>query len=65
MPRSTPSCPACHSGDLEKLHSSFAVSSAERTKSAAEISRKKAAKSAGRDRIALEREGEHHRKEEH
>ncbi len=64
-PNDTPECPACHSGDLERLLSSFAVSSAEKTQAAAAISRQKAATVARRDNIAIEREAEMHRREDH
>jgi putative FmdB family regulatory protein len=61
----TPTCPSCQSGDLERLLSTFAVSSEERTRSAAASSRKKAAASAARDNMAMERESEMHRREDH
>ena len=61
----TPACPSCQSGDLERLLSTFAVSSEERTRSAAASSRKKAAASAARDNMAMERESEMHRREDH
>jgi putative FmdB family regulatory protein len=60
-----PECPSCHSRDLERLLSSFAVSSAEKTQAAADISRRKAAITARRDNIAMEREAEMHRREDH
>jgi putative FmdB family regulatory protein len=60
-----PECPACHGRNLERLLSSFAVSSAEKTQAAADISRRKAAITARRDNIAMEREAEHHRREDH
>lgn len=61
----TPACPSCHGRDLDHLLSTFAVRSADRTKAAATASRKKAAVAAGRDNAALEREAEHHRREDH
>jgi putative FmdB family regulatory protein len=61
----TPECPACHGRDLERLLSTFAVSSQERTQAAANISRKKAARTAARDNIAMEHETERHRREDH
>jgi putative FmdB family regulatory protein len=64
-PAAAPACPSCGGGDLEKQISSFAVSSAEKTRAAAAVSRRKAATTAGRDRVALEREGDAHRREEH
>jgi putative FmdB family regulatory protein len=60
-----PACPSCQSGDLERLLSTFAVSSREKTRAAATSSRKKAAASAARDNIAMERETELHRREDH
>jgi putative FmdB family regulatory protein len=39
----TPECPACHGNDLERLLSTFAVSSEERTQAAAKTARKQAA----------------------
>ena len=60
-----PECPACHSRTLERLLSSFAVSSAEKTQAAADSSRRKAAITARRDNIAMEREAEMHRREDH
>ena len=64
-PNDTPECPSCRSQNLERLLSTFAVSSAEKTQAAAAISRKKAATTARRDNIAMEREAEHHRREDH
>ena len=64
-PNDTPGCPSCHGGNLERLLSTFAVSSAEKTRAAATISRKKAAASAARDNVAMERESEMHRREDH
>ena len=61
----TAACPSCASTDLEKHLSSFAVNSSERSKAAALASRKKAAAAGTQERMALEREGEAHRKEEH
>jgi putative FmdB family regulatory protein len=37
-----PECPACHGRDLERLLSTFAVSSQERTQAAAKTARKRA-----------------------
>jgi len=62
---STPVCAACGSADLERLLSTFAMSSRERTKAAAATARKKAAATASRDNIAKEREVEEHRREDH
>jgi putative FmdB family regulatory protein len=60
-----PTCPSCHGSDLERLLSTFAVRSDEKTRAAATTSRKKAAASAARDNIAMERESEMHRREDH
>jgi len=60
-----PCCPSCQAGDLEKLMSPFAVSSAERTRTFADAKRKQAASVAHRDNAALEREIEAHRTEDH
>ena len=61
----TPECPACHSRDLERLLSTFAVSSAEKTQAAADSSRKKAARIGRLDNMAMEREADMHRREDH
>jgi putative FmdB family regulatory protein len=60
-----PTCPACQSLDLEKLLSGFAVSSAEKTQTAADKKRKKEASVATRDNIAKDIEAEQHRLEDH
>ena len=60
-----PACPSCHGGDLEKLLPSFAVSSKEKTMAAAAKSRAKAAYQGRRDNIAMEKEIEKHRREDH
>jgi putative FmdB family regulatory protein len=60
-----PVCPSCGGRDLERLLSTFAVSSPDRRSQAAAASVKKAATAAKRDNIQLEREAEHHRKEDH
>lgn len=60
-----PVCASCGSADLERLLSTFAMSSRERTKAAAAAARKKAAAAASRDNIAKEREVEEHRREDH
>ena len=48
-------CPACKSGDLEKLLSGFAVSSAEKTAAAALDSRKRQVR-ANKDKIVADEE---------
>ena len=64
-PGSTPECPDCRGTDLERQLSTFAVSSAEKTKAAARVKQKKEAAVARRDNIAMEREIDHHRHEDH
>lgn len=58
-------CPSCGSADVERQLSTFAFSSAERTRTFADAKRKKAAAVAHRDNAALERELEEHRREDH
>ena len=58
-------CPACGNSDLEQLLSSFAVSSEERTRAAVTVKRRTAAKEARLENMALERETERHRREDH
>ena len=60
-----PSCPACQGIDLEKLLPTFAVSSAEKTRAAATVKRRKEASTARRDNVAKEREIEKHLHEDH
>jgi len=60
-----PACPACESADLERQLSTFALTTRERTKAAADVKRKKAASVARRDNAAMDREIEHHRKEDY
>jgi hypothetical protein len=62
---SAPSCSACHGVDLERLLSTFAVSSSGRTRAAAAVARAKAATTAARDNRAMDREINEHRKEDH
>ena len=45
-----PSCPACHSQDIERLLSTFAVSSQARSQSALQTARKEFTFSRGRQR---------------
>ncbi len=61
----TPECPACHSIDLERLLSSFAVSSPESRRSNADKSRKDQIAAARRDSFETERAAEQHRRDEH
>lgn len=58
-------CPSCGSADVDRQISTFAYSSAERTRTFADKARKKAATTAHRDNVAMERELEHHRTEDH
>lgn len=58
-------CRSCGGGELEKLLSTFAVSSAEHTQAAADALNKKRAATARRDNIAMEREINEHRHEDH
>ena len=58
-------CPSCHSRDLERRFSTFAVSSSEKTQAAATKQREKAASVARRDNVAMEREIKEHRNEDH
>jgi putative FmdB family regulatory protein len=53
-------CPDCGSGDLERLLSTFAVSSEEKTQAFADVKRKKLAKTARADNAAEQREIEAH-----
>ena len=57
-------CPSCHGQDLERLLSTFAVASAERTRTAADKNIKKAAATARLDNIALDKEIEQHRRDD-
>ncbi len=58
-------CPACQKTDLEKKLSVAAVTSKEKLQQAASRSRAKQAASARRDNIAMEKEIERHRIEDH
>ncbi len=60
-----PRCPACQSTELEKLLTTFAVSSAEKTQAAAQKINAQRAATARRDNIALHHETEAHLREEH
>jgi putative FmdB family regulatory protein len=60
-----PMCPACQSLDLERKLSTFAVSSAERTRQAADAKVHRESVTGARDREALHREVDRHRKEDH
>lgn len=60
-----PACPACGGTELERLLSTFAMSSREKTQAAAATKNKKAAEVARRDTAAMDREIDHHRHEDH
>lgn len=60
-----PICPRCQGTDLDRLLATFAVSSAEKTRAAASVKRAKEAHVARRDNIAMDREINEHRKEDH
>jgi putative FmdB family regulatory protein len=60
-----PVCPQCQGADLERQPAAFAVSSADRTRAAAATKRAKEAHTARRDSVAMDREIEAHRKEDH
>lgn len=59
------SCPACGSTTLDRLLSSFAVSSSERTQAFAAAKNKKAATAARQQTAAEHRDEEAHRHEDH
>jgi len=60
-----PRCAACGAVDLERLLATFAVSSEEKTRAAADKKRRKEAAVARRDNIAMDIEAERHRIEDH
>ena len=63
LPKSkgAPECPSCHSQDLEQLLSSFAVSSAERSRATWKAARKKYEATELRDKkVAESEEIKHH-----
>ena len=60
-----PSCPACGNQNLERLLSTFALSSREKTQAAAAAKNKKEAAIARADTAAMDREIDHHRHEDH
>jgi putative FmdB family regulatory protein len=55
----TPACPACEGHDLERLPSTFAVSSEERTRTAAKASRRQQIH-ARRDKLVADEEARQH-----
>lgn len=60
-----PACPACGSEKIDRLLSTFAMSSRERTQGFADAKNKKAAAVARADTAAMDREIDHHRHEDH
>jgi putative FmdB family regulatory protein len=60
-----PHCPACQGVDLERLLTSFAVKTPERSQASASAKRAQEAAVARRDNVAREREIDEHRKEDH
>jgi putative FmdB family regulatory protein len=60
-----PACPTCGGVDLDRLVSSFAVSSADQRQASATKARRKAAVAGRRQTAALDREAETHRREDH
>ena len=62
---SAPRCPSCQGVDLERLLPTFAVSSAEKTRAAADKKRAREASVARRDNVAKDIEAEKHRMEDH
>ena len=64
-PGGTTACPGCQGTDLERHLPMFAVSSAEKTRAAADRKIKKEAAVARADNAAMEREIDHHRHEDH
>lgn len=58
-------CPKCDATDLERLLTSFAVSTAGRSHAAAATKREKAAAIARQENIVREREINEHRREDH
>ncbi|HSG00751.1 MAG TPA: zinc ribbon domain-containing protein [Vicinamibacterales bacterium] len=58
-------CPGCGATDLERLPSSFAVSSADSRQASATKARQKAAAEGRRETAARHREAETHRREDH
>jgi putative FmdB family regulatory protein len=62
---SPPACPSCGGTELQKQLPTFAVSSSERTRAAADKKIRKDAAVARRDNVAMDREIERHRREDH
>jgi len=58
-------CRACGHPELTQLLATFAVSSAGKTRAAAAAKNKKAAETGRAETLAMDREIEHHRKEDH
>ena len=64
-PQDVPECPACHGRELERLLSSFAVSSPQRKREVADRQVKKAATQERKIQGERDRDAERHRHEEH
>jgi putative FmdB family regulatory protein len=60
-----PACRSCQGSDVERLPSTFAVSSEESRRKSATSARRKAAAVGRHERIAEERAIEQHRREDH
>jgi putative FmdB family regulatory protein len=60
-----PECPGCRGRDLEQLRSTFAVSSAEKTRAAATVKRQQDASVARKENVVKDVEAERHRMEDH
>ena len=64
-PQSTPECPECHGQDLERLPSTFAVKSSERTRAAADKNLKKHGELGWQKTREIEIAAKKHRDEDH
>jgi putative FmdB family regulatory protein len=64
-PQDTPACPSCHSRDLVKLLSSFAVTTPEKKREVASRQVKKAAAVERKVQAERDADAEKHRHEEH
>lgn len=60
-----PECPDCRDRDLEQLRSTFAVSSADKTRAAATVKRQREASVARQENVVKDAEAERHRLEDH
>jgi putative FmdB family regulatory protein len=62
---SEPACPACQSRDLERQPSTFAVKSAERSRTFADRKMRKDGEAGWQKTAEIERDAEKHRREDH